>query len=82
MAEKKKRITITQIVHYSADDKDCGGDYLDVELLDADGKQIATFDDYYHDKGLEKCEGFISGVEYALDVKVKLVVKNVADREN
>ncbi len=76
----KKVITVTQVTHYPEDDPKGNGDYYDIELLDAEGKVIATFGDYYHDKGQEKAEGFIQGVEYALGVKVKVVHKKAADR--
>lgn len=83
MTPKAKKVTIkiTQIMHYQKEDTGCGGDYYDIELQDSEGKVIATFGDYYHDKGEEKAEGFILGVECALGVTVNLVKKYVADRD-
>ncbi|EKD53103.1 MAG: hypothetical protein ACD_61C00153G0001 [uncultured bacterium] len=80
MAEKKKRLTFTKIFHYPAEDPDCNGDYCDIELQDSNKKVIATFGSYYDDKGEDKLAGFIEGVEYALNVTVKVVTKNISDR--
>lgn len=51
------------IYHYSQDDKDCSEAYCGVELI-IDGKVVALFDDYYHDKGSEKVAGFIMALHW------------------
>ena len=73
---------LKQVTHFHVDDPDCGGDYIDVELLDEQGNVIAEYGDYYHDKGDEKIEGFIDGVEWATGEKVNLEMKDVSDRED
>ncbi|KKS93257.1 MAG: hypothetical protein UW68_C0006G0025 [Candidatus Collierbacteria bacterium GW2011_GWB1_44_6] len=77
---RKKKVTIVQIQHYQKDDAECEGDYYEIELQTPEGKTIATFGSYYDDKGMEKAEGFIKGVEYALGVTVEIIVRNIADR--
>lgn len=69
-----------RIVHYSKDDPDFGGDYESIDICDAQGGVVASFGDYYHDKGQEKSDGFIAGVRWAIG-KQKLTVKerNIAD---
>ena len=58
------------ITHYLKDDKDCDGDYSFIAILD--GKNvIAEFGDDYHDRGGEKADGFIKGIEWATKKKVK-----------
>ena len=76
----KKEIEITQVIHFAKDDPDCFGDHVDIELI-KDGEVIQNYGDYYHDKGQEKVEGFIAGMEYALGATVHLIIKKVADRE-
>lgn len=75
------KIEITQVVHYSTEDRDFVRDYFDVELFQA-GQIIASFGDHYHDKGLDRAAGFILGVEWATGAVVQLILKNVADRED
>ena len=73
---------ILEITHYPKSDKKCWGDYWDVELQDEKGNTIAEFGDAYHDKGLDKAQGFIEGVSWAKGVKINVIRKNVADRED
>lgn len=72
-------IHITQIIHYSEDDKDFGGDYYSIQLKDDTNKVIASFGDWYHDHGMQKVDGFIAGIEYATNKKVKLTTVELAD---
>ena len=74
-------MVITKVTHYEREDTDFGGDYSDIELLDESGNIIAEFGDSYHDKGQEKAEGFIKGVEWLAGKKVELIILNIADRE-
>ena len=54
--------------HYDIEDnEDCYGDYYGIELfrIRCDGKEtlLATFGDWYHEKGAEQLEGFIKGID-------------------
>lgn len=64
----------------SEDDDPFFGDYRFIILKDED-IEIAYFGDYYHDKGLEKCEGFIKGMEYVLKEEIEVETINLADAE-
>lgn len=68
-------------VHYVFPSKDdFGGDYYSVRLL-FDGKVVATFGDYYHDKGDVQAESFVRGFFAAHDKKLpKLILKDVEDK--
>ncbi len=46
-----------------------GGDEQEIHL-ELDGKIIAKYGDYYHDKGSEKARGFIDGYAYAKNLKI------------
>lgn len=72
---------LKQVTHYPKSDPDCDGDYYDIELLSETGMVIVEYGDYYHEKGEEKMEGFIEGVEWVLGEKVKVERVDVADRE-
>ena len=74
-------INLTRVIHYSVDDEECNGDYYSVELKDSNGRTVARWGDDYHDKGLDKAEGFIQGVEYVTRTKVKLTEQERADDE-
>ena len=43
-----------------------GGDAWEYRLA-LNGKIVAGFGDDYHDKGWDKCKGFIEGYAYAMD---------------
>ena len=51
------------VTHFCSDDLECDGDYCQVDLIIND-KIIRSWDDYYHDKGAEKCVSLIEGVEF------------------
>jgi hypothetical protein len=68
------------VTHYEKSDKKFMGDYSDIELF-IDDKLVKTFGDYYHDKGSEKVEAFIEGVEWATGASLKVTKKQVADRD-
>ena len=68
------------VTHFSIEDTDCGGDYYSIDVVAPDGKAIASYGDYYHDKGREKVEGFLDGLRYA-GIKVTTVEKHVPDME-
>ena len=71
---------IVQVEHHEKEYDDCDGDYIDIELI-LGGEVIATFGDYYHDKGDSQATGFIKGMEYALKQPIEVEYKYVADRE-
>lgn len=73
----------TVITHYSTDDQDCSGDYVDIEL-NINGCLYYTAGDHYHDKGRDRVEGYIAGwcARASLseeEFEIKYV--DVADRE-
>ena len=70
---------ITQVIHYAEDDLNFGGDYYSVTLEDSLGRLIAHFGDSYHDRGIERAEGFIAGVAYATGKAVPVVILEIAD---
>lgn len=72
---------LKQVTHYSKGDPSCYGEYYDIELISETGMVIVEYGGYNIDKGEEKMEGFIEGVEWVLGEKVKLEKKNVADRK-
>ena len=67
------------ITHYAEEDVSCCFDYYSIEILDENGKSICFYGDSYHDKGKEKIEGFIAGVEYILGEEVQIIEENKAD---
>ena len=61
------KIEIVQI--FDIEDKDFGGDYLEVEVY-CNGDLISEYGDHYHDKGLERAEGFVDGFLIGADVNI------------
>ena len=55
---------------YPSED-DIGGDEWGIQV-ELDGKIVAEYGDYYHDKGSEKAIGFIDGVAYTMGWKEKV----------
>jgi hypothetical protein len=74
-------IDITILTHFDVEDEECGGDYFDVEVLDSNRKVLASYGDYYHDKGEDKAEGFVEGLKAASKEPVNVIYKSVADRD-
>lgn len=78
-------LKLTKIMHFFEEDKDCGGDYLGVEIfLNDSDTPLVTYGDYYHDNGREKAEGFIEGFQKAFgilssDSELQVEEKLVAD---
>ena len=54
---------IIVVTHFCSDDPECDGDYCQVDLM-IDDKMVKSWDDYYHDQGIEKCKSFIEGMEF------------------
>lgn len=78
-AQPKKYQTALIVTHYESSDEECDGDYYDIELF-IDNKLVKTFGDYYHDKGEERVDAFIEGVEFTQGSRLKVSRKSVADR--
>ena len=76
----KDEINGGYLTHFDKDDEDFGGDYASVSIF-VNGKEVITYGDHYHEKGRERAEAFIEGLEYALDVKAKITQEKIADWE-
>jgi hypothetical protein len=72
---------LTVITHYLEDDPECYGDYDHITIEDESGDQITSFGDYYHDKGDDKVDAFIEGVEWALKTTIERENVRIADVE-
>ena len=59
-----------KIYYVFPDEDDFGTDEWAIHL-ELNGKVIAEYGDYYHDKGSEKAKGFIDGYAYAKNWKEK-----------
>ena len=68
-------------VHYSKEDEDFSGDYYSIVLKDKFGGEVDSFGDDYHDRGMERMEGFLRGVEYATKRKPVTAMIQIADKE-
>lgn len=73
--------TYTIVEHFPKNDKDCGGDYSDVEVIDDTGKVIAEYGDYYHEKGDIAAQAFVEGVAYGMREEIEIKWDAIADRE-
>lgn len=67
-------------IHFQRDDKDCDGDYYDVEVF-IDGKLVKKYGDYYHDKGEIRAEEFLNGVKHVVGPSFKILRESIADRD-
>lgn len=74
-------LKFTIITHYVEEDEDCTGDYSSVTIEDERGNVVASYGDYYHDKGCAKSEAFIQGIEFALQETVEVERKQINDAE-
>jgi len=72
------KLIFNEIWHYSNDDPDFKSDYYYIEIWHYNIK-IATFGDSYHDRGSDKLDGFIKGIEWTTGKEVEVVRRNVAD---
>lgn len=76
-----KGITIT--THYPKTDQEMWGDYYDVTIHVACGDMLFHMDygDSYHDKGMEKAEGFVDAIKLLYGDKIPILRLRAADRE-
>lgn len=59
-----RRIAKVKVVmHFPKWDTKYYGDYSSIDVY-IDGQCVTTYGDYYHDKGLDKVEGFIEGLRF------------------
>ena len=65
--------------HFSEDDTDFGGDYFSIDIKTEDGTEVTSFGDQYHDKGEDKVDAFVEGVEWATGQEVEIERVCVAD---
>lgn len=74
-------IHFREVIHYSERDKNCGGDYREIEIF-MDDKLVETYGDHYHDKGRDKSEGFYDAVNLLLqEVEWDWETVQIADYE-
>lgn len=66
------------VTHYDKDDKECSGEYVGVDVI-VEGKVVASYQDYYHDKGDLKAEAFVEGLKWALKKEIKVKKISVSD---
>ena len=70
---------INKFIIYSVfpSEDDVDGDEWQTHL-ELNGKIVAEYGDYYHDKGSEKAKGFIKGYAYAnnWEEKIDYIIKN------
>ena len=77
--QKETPVKIKVVVHYSSDDIEFNCDYYQIDVYMNDFK-MKTFGDYYHDKGWERCEGYLDGITSFM-TDVEIIRENIADYE-
>lgn len=85
-AKRKNSYDLLVVTYYTRyedeSDEDCiNGDYSWMEIRDSNDALLTDYGDYYHDKGLEKVEGFIDGFTILFGKKPKVEYKNVVSSE-
>jgi hypothetical protein len=75
---------ITFTIHFPKSDKNCNGDYYDVDVVVHAGERTwgAQYGDSYHEKGYERAEGFIDALQTVLGPKIPVLRIHVNDRED
>lgn len=71
-------IKVKVITHFYKDDLECGGDYAKV-TIELNGNQVITYGDQYHEKGIEKSEGFIDALKLIYGDQLLIEPIDVAD---
>lgn len=73
------------VYHYDKKDTEFVGDYYSVKVYRAFHNgvrhKIKDYGDYYHDRGYEKAQGFLQGIEYYLGANMEVIYERVADME-
>ncbi len=72
---------LTVRTHYPQNDPNCDSDYSSIEILDSTGRVLQAYGDYYHDKGVEKVEGFLDALR-VFDMLDTVTREDVADAES
>ncbi len=71
--------TLKIVTHYFEEDSQFHGDYAGVEVL-LDGAKLVEYGDAYHDRGLDKAQGFVDAVVSLLGAaNVAVTREQVAD---
>lgn len=73
------KLDIEIVQHYHVKDTKFYGDYWGIDLYVND-ELVHEFEDYYHDKGMEKIEGFTMALDY-MGIPYEVTEKKVSDRE-
>ena len=75
----QETITLQKVVHFPR-----GGMFGDYEYvtIEKDGKVLKRYDDYYHDKGEEKADGYLDGYLAASKCDIEIEVYHTDDGEN
>lgn len=58
-----------KVLEVFPNEEEFGGDYYAIRV-ELDGEVVATYGDYYHDKGADRARGFIHGYCFAKGVKI------------
>jgi len=77
---------IEVITHYPEDDKECLGDYIDIEIVvtgSSGAQRYQRYGDHYHDNGSDKAEGFVDALQLIYGEHSPIQVSHIdkADRE-
>lgn len=71
------KLDIELVTHYHTDDVKCQEDYWSIDLYVND-ELVHQFEDYYHDHGNEKIEGFTMALDY-MGIPYKVTETKVSD---
>lgn len=69
MKNDKRLVEI--ITHYTLDDWKFEHDYVSVEVF-LSGVKLREYGDSYHDKGWEKANAFVDGLQFGIDLEKDL----------
>ena len=73
-------MNIKIITHYGKNDIECTGDYWEIDLV-IDDKSHFYFGDDYHERGMDKVEGFLRAAKYFVGYDINIEREEVADME-
>jgi hypothetical protein len=66
---------IKVVTYYGPNDLGFMKDYYGIAAFDEEGNEIASYGDYYHDKGEEKIQGFLDGLRFAFG-EIEVIKEN------